>query len=472
MREGTLVTFKVKQPRTATNHYVWDPQEKAPRVDRVSMPNRDMPADYGTVQSQPWGHDLLPGLLFGTAPVAADALVAAKVVGGLRASSGEMLALVTNSVDPAWSSMVDLEPELWAQAERLAADILAQRQVERLRMAAAADVVHQAQRQARIEAAITSHSTTSSWQTLGAEGQRRPELDHTYSPAEYSLWRLPLRFQRYVPDLVASGERVHYFVHRPEWRRGGFFGRTSLNEGLLVLTDRQVLFLEDAIPPGVFMAHWGYVVKTIALERLKEVEIRRQGPLAEIIVTVAGNAGDEQTRFRFPADAEARLHLGARLLEPFLPGRQPQALLRLYDLELPGELPTVEAGHVDAAYVQPEVLAARSRFERQVGLPEPPLADSLIPPMERGQPTRWLAVTRDSVILAAEGSPSVLELPFGDLTSIGLRYCLLGSFLRFNVAGRHWQVDFHSTWFPPLHAVYRAARLYLAQPLALTRPSA
>ncbi|MHB8619828.1 MAG: hypothetical protein ACYDAG_09680, partial [Chloroflexota bacterium] len=220
------------------------------------------------------------------------------------------------------------------------------------------------------------------------------------------------------------------------------------------------------------MARWGYVARTMAVERLKEVEVRLQGALAQLVVTVAGNAGDEQVTLSFPADAEARLDLGAQLLEPFLPGRQPRALLRLYDVESPRGLSSVEPAHLDADYIQPEVLAARSRFERQVGLVEPPLADSLIPSMERGQPTRWLAVTRSSVILAAEAGSSVLEVPFGDLTSIDLRYCLLGSFLRLNAAGQQWQVNFHSTWFPPLHAVYCAARQCLAQPLALTPRSA
>ncbi len=87
--------------------------------------------------------------------------------------------------------------------------------------------------------------------------------------------------------------------------------------------------------------------------------------------------------------------------------------------------------------------------------------------MERSQPTRWLGVTRSRLILATEGAPAPLELSFGDITSIELQYCVMRSFLRVSAGEERWEIEFYSTWFPPLHSVYFTARQCLAQPLAL-----
>jgi hypothetical protein len=128
-------------------------------------------------------------------------------------------------------------------------------------------------------------------------------------------------------------------------------------------------------------------------------------------------------------------------------------------------LRSVQKDHVDASYLSEEVLAARRRFERETKLDDPLLADSLVPPLERGQPRRWLAVTPHYLILATEGAPAPLQLPFGDLTSIELQYSVLRSFMAVSAGRQRWEVDFYSTWFPPFHRVYFAARQCLAQPL-------
>jgi hypothetical protein len=467
MSDQRLVTFRVVQPRHATYHYVWDPQQLRLRVDAVARPEHQLPADYGVVQSAVWGHALMPGLLFGSGAVAPDAVVQGRVMGGLRvSSSGDVLVLVANTVDPEWASADGATDQVWRQAEIAAGLLLPGQHTQRVASAEALDIVRERQRQARVQAAGRERPVGRAWQALGAAGQRPLELGHTYSPAEYSLWRLPWRFQTYAPDLLVHDERVHFFIHRPE-SRSGFLRRNALNEGLLLLTDRQVLFLQDAIPPGLVMARWGYLAKSIAVERLTAVDLRRHQSQVQLVVTSAGNAGDERTAITFAADALDRVKLAAELLRPFLPGRQPRALLRLYDVESPRGLHSVHAAHVNAAFIQDNVLAARGRFLREAQLDEPLLADSLVPPMERGQPSRWLAVTRRRLILATEGAPAALELSFGNLTSIELQYCVMRSFLRVNAGQQRWEIEFSPTWLPPFHSVYFAARQCLAQPLAL-----
>ncbi|MDE3074153.1 MAG: hypothetical protein KGJ86_01875 [Chloroflexota bacterium] len=472
MSDREPVTFRVVQPRQATYHYVWDPQQLRLRADRLARPEHQLPADYGVVQSRTWGHALMPGLLFGSGPVAPDAVVPGSIIGGLRvASSGDTVLLVANAVDPEWSSADVANDDVWQQAEAAAGLLLPGERTERISAGKALNLVREAQRRARVEAAGRDRSARRAWQALGGAGQRPAELSHTYSPAEYSLWRLPWRFQIYAPDLVVSDERVHYFVHRPE-SRGGLLKRTAFNEGLLLLTDRQVLFLQDAIPPGLAMARWGYLAKSIALERLQAVEVRRRRSQAQLAITSAGNAGEELTVIPFAAEATEQVELAAELLRPFLPGQQPRALLRLYQVDSPQGLRSVNPAHADAAYVEDNVLAARARFKREARLGEPLLADSLAPPLERGRPARWVAVTRSRLVLATEGAPASLELSFGDLTSIELQYCVRRSFMRVSSGAQRWEIDFYSTWFPAFHGVYFAARQCLAQPLALARKPA
>jgi hypothetical protein len=465
-----LVTFRVIQPRQPTYHYAWDAQQLRLRVDGLARPEHDLAADYGVVQSAVWGHTLMPGLLFGSGPVAPDAVVQGHVMGGLRlASTREVLLLVANSVDPAWASSNGATDEVWQQAEAAAKLLHPGEQTGRIGAAEALEIMRERQRRARVEAAGSQRSAGRAWQALGGIGQRPLELRHTYSPAEYSLWRLPWRFQTYAPDLVVDDERVHYFIHRPE-RRGGLLKRTALNEGLLMLTDRQVLFMEDAIPPGLAMARWGYLAKSIAVERLAAVDVRHHRSQAQLLVTSAGNSGHETSAIPFAAEAADRVELAAELLRPFLPGRQPRAILRLYDVQPPRGLRSIHPPHVDAAYIQDDVLAARRRFESNAQLGEPILADALVPPMERDQATRWLAVTPSRLVLVTEAMERVLEVCFGDVTSIELQYCLMGSFLRVNSGRRSWQISFYSTWFPPFHSVYFAARQCMAQPPARTAP--
>ncbi|HEY8695785.1 MAG TPA: hypothetical protein VIR57_23930, partial [Chloroflexota bacterium] len=363
MSDSELVTFRVVQPRQATYHYVWDPQQLRLRVDKLVHPEHQLPADYGTVLSAVWGHALMPGLLFGSGPVAPDALVQGRVMGALRATaSGDVLLLVANTVDAEWASSDGASDQVWQQAQTAAAVLLPSEQTDRIGTAEALEMVRDAQRGARVDAAGRERPVGRAWQALGTAGQRPLELGHTYSRAEYSLWRLPWRFQTYAPDLVVNDERVHYFIHRPEWR-SGLLKRTTLNEGLLMLTDRQVLFLQDAIPPGLVMARWGYLAKSVAVERLKAVDMHRQRSQVELIITSAGNAGDERTVIPFAGDAHAQVEFAAELLRPFLPGLQPRALLRLYDVESPPGLHSVHSAHVDAACIQDDVLAARSRFK-------------------------------------------------------------------------------------------------------------
>ena len=152
------------------------------------------------------------------------------------------------------------------------------------------------------------------------------------------------------------------------------------------------------------------------MERLSAVQVHRRGAQTQLAITSAGNAGKERIVIPFAAEAEALLEFAAELLRPFLPGRQRRALLRLYEVESPG-LYAVQSASADAPYETAEVLAARGRFREEAHLDEPVLADSLVPPTEPGQPTRWFAVTASRLALITEGAREALMLPFGDLTT-------------------------------------------------------
>jgi len=144
MSDSELVTFRVVQPRQATYHYVWDPQQLRLRVDKLVHPEHQLPADYGTVLSAVWGHALMPGLLFGSGPVAPDALVQGRVMGALRATaSGDVLLLVANTVDAEWASSDGASDQVWQQAQTAAAVLLPSEQTDRIGTAGMRDYIRQ-----------------------------------------------------------------------------------------------------------------------------------------------------------------------------------------------------------------------------------------------------------------------------------------------------------------------------------------
>ena len=93
--------------------------------------------------------------------------------------------------------------------------------------------------------------------------------------AEAQVGKLPARFQDFVRELLVPEERIHFFAARPERLSHVPFVR-SIGEGLLVVTDRQLLAIEDERPRSDLM-WWGYDARSIPLERVVSVHATADG---------------------------------------------------------------------------------------------------------------------------------------------------------------------------------------------------
>lgn len=154
---------------------------------------------------------------------------------------------------------------------------------------------------------------------------------HTW--AEYLIPSLPMRFQRYVEEMLLADEHVLFFVERPEFAPPGrlaVFRSQKLRQGLLVITNRQILAMLDSLPPDSTMVDWGYVAKATALERIESAWLETREATTEFNLVIGADGGTERYSLLFPRGHERALQEGVRLLDGFVrPGSR--AVARVLD---------------------------------------------------------------------------------------------------------------------------------------------
>ncbi len=170
------------------------------------------------------------------------------------------------------------------------------------------------------------------WQPAGA---LPPELARSATPhsrAEYRLSRLPPRFLRGLGGLLDDDERILYWIERPllvdrslvQRLRGDRDPRAAL----LVLTDRQLLWLVDHARPDRYLSDWGVDVELIPVERVRGAAVARSGDsLSLSVATVAGGRS-----YRLPVELDAEAGVMRDLLASFTPGAARSLPLRRYEV--------------------------------------------------------------------------------------------------------------------------------------------
>lgn len=101
------------------------------------------------------------------------------------------------------------------------------------------------------------------------------EVEH-YTPAEYTFFELPHRFQQYVGEHLAPDERILYALRRPAMssqRKQSWLKRGQLQEGVLILTDQRLIHLAELIPPDSANVRYGFHTSVGVLERLAGASI-------------------------------------------------------------------------------------------------------------------------------------------------------------------------------------------------------
>jgi hypothetical protein len=331
-----------------------------------------------------------------------------------------------------------------------------------------------------------------------------------HAQTEYLIRFVPQRFQHALGDLLLDDERLLAFIERPLLRhRTGWLGVQTWrsNEGLFLLTDRQVLWLRDFLSPGANFLEGGYIAHSAPLERLRSITLlaageapeelavrldSRDSPYLRLVLEVESKRGTELFVIEFPAKPEAEKALAyvIGLLRGFLPCADPAADRRVR------RLPVVEVWQPQG--LEAERLAGlggivpaevKQRLEQQLvteldSSGEEALVSALIPALEDyHSPARLIALTRGAVLVLEEvtsksrsarrtsGGPTVQpsRYEFTAISSAQLRYSLVGAALSLFVpqpdGHTHQQViPFNSpaiAWFLPL---FTRLRVSLAGP--------
>lgn len=239
-----------------------------------------------------------------------------------------------------------------------------------------------------------------------------------HTEAERMLPLLPWRFQRYVAGSLLADERILLFLQRPAFsRRYGPMGlrRTQYLDGLMVITDRMVFMMQDAVPPGISKAHWGYKAEASGIERVNGVAVLRDDKAVNLELALAGDQGGGSLTWPFSAGQEAEVQMAARLLETFVATPTSRALRRRYG-ETERWSPAGAQASADGLAVGSE--EALQEAER-LGSVEAAARVSL-----RG-PDGQIEVGEEGVtVTLAQGQARIV--PIGDLTWAGMTLSLLG----------------------------------------------
>jgi len=322
-----------------------------------------------------------------------------------------------------------------------------------------------------------------------------------YAEAEHLLQYVPLRFQRYLSELLLSDERVLMFIERPALarREGPLRLRARrLPEGLLLVTDRQVLWLRDFAGPDATMVAWGYVARSWPVERLSGARVTAAGAAdarahqanVDPHITIQATAlhGTERFAIEFPGELIPALEQMVHTIERFLPmpgdkGPQDRRVRRVPCVEpwqphadevaalegLGGLIPLAAQKQLETAL--PGVLAPGETLLVQALAPA--IAEARVGP-------RLLALTAQRLILLslpagknqlADIRPEAASWPLATIATAQLQHSLLGCSIALAIPAANGQTDYPSVPFNspaivPFRALFTRLRLLLAGPIA------
>lgn len=187
-----------------------------------------------------------------------------------------------------------------------------------------------------------------------ADASTSPFIDRFSTPhslAEYSLAGLAPRFLRGLDGLLDADERVLYWVERPQLHDLSIVervrGRIDRRAALLLLTDRQLLWLVDHAQPDVYLSDWGVDVEAVPIENLTSVAVAE----ADTTVSLEIETGRGTSAYALPSELGPEVHTAARLAERFLPrtgGWLPRRKYSIEPVEFDGDEPGIFGQEIEA----------------------------------------------------------------------------------------------------------------------------
>jgi hypothetical protein len=345
------------------------------------------------------------------------------------------------------------------------------------------------------------------WKALeGVSAQQLRERGiGAFAEAEHLLRLVPQRFQQYLEELLLEDERVLCFIERPRLRvRRGVLGLGAqyLSEGLLLCTDRQVLWLRDVAAPDATLIPWGYRARSCPVERLTGVQVVLPGEAnaalglaasswVRLVIQSAAAGGISSLVIEFPESTLPALQEAVTLLARFLPfpSGSLQALADRRVRRLPNVSvwqPRAEERDLLLQLGGMTPVEVRERLERALREALSPgevvLAQAVAPALAeyRGGP-RLLAVTPERLFFGQteEGRPrkglgtephtTLTSVPLAQVAAVQLRHSLLGCGFEVVIPTTSNQkapsfVPFNSPGIVPFRAIFTRTRLLLSHP--------
>jgi hypothetical protein len=275
------------------------------------------------------------------------------------------------------------------------------------------------------------------------------------SRAELGLSRLPTRFVRGLKDLLDEDERILATVERPAEQGGGLLAwrrQRDRRAALLVLTDRELLWLVDHVAPDRYLMDWGVDAELLPLERLvasRTLLARGRSSASRVSLEIQTDAGD--LAFPLPADLHREVEALSEVVKLFLPQANTAAVRRRYSIE-PIEFDIEPADR----YHQATEATERIANLRRLAEPTPVLAAFYAPRRERVKQSVAVALTAEEVLVDTGGPP--LRLPLVTLQSISLALSPLLGRVRLQTTGGSARFSYPSPLSEQAAAFIRLSR--------------
>ena len=401
--EAHLVEVLVHEPGGEHNVYEYDARHKSIRLSHVAQRASSPGVECGTVANTREGASALPAVVLARVPTFPGCVVRTRVLGACREKDSPPCVIGVPEADDSRSDLDGLA-QLSAQDREALGRALGlvgrdghewlDRDETALAITAATQEYWKAK--AQVESAVRYGTA---WRIEGdairAPGESETE-PHTW--AELLLRLLPLRFQQYVEEQLLPDERILFFAARRAQAvrtRHGMLRRRRLPEGLLLLTDRQVMTMVDSLPPGLAMTAWGYIAKVSAIERVEDSRVILDDPLCRLVVEFGAAGGRESYQVEFPAEYREPLQEAQRLLAGYAVPVSSTALRRHYgaDRGLPREVGQCRDGGIVFEHPRMDELVAMA------GGADAALASAAARPVEGYHTGPAMVVSERGVIL-------------------------------------------------------------------------
>ncbi|HEY1349742.1 MAG TPA: hypothetical protein VGF67_08975 [Ktedonobacteraceae bacterium] len=510
---AVIVEVQLRQGRQACWIYAWDRERARLCVQGVASGQQNLPADLAALclgQQQE-----VPVYVLVSQSIVPGAAVPVRILGGFQASSQPAGGLHTfplaHAVLIATPDLSGLPP-LYETLEHIPCALLSALQAHACTLLPAgtqllvsnASQIASRLREARLWLKRSGRTRQKeapavAWRAVGEltteqrsriAGARSIEALTPLLQAEQLIHFVPARFQKSLGQILLDDERLLAFLERPLSQRRAGLRRYRAQAGLLLLTDRQVLWLRDFFSPGSATFPQGYIARSVPLERIVDVWLLPagesgpdHGSCLQLHIKIESSKGCQDLEIAFPHNetCQQALRRIVPLLRAFV-AQDASSERRVRCLPIVAAwFPYGEEARKLAALERIVPVEQRQRLEQGLAealqvTGEEVLALAAVPALEQYRsPAVLVALTRTAVHIFAlpvpasgQGRSAVLQVqryPLAQISSVQLSYSLLSSDLRLSLpqadgTTRECLIPFHSpavAWFLPLFTRLRQA---------------